>query len=360
MEELVRELAGRVIRMFYEPKYVVAFDFIQRLGCLNDEELAEKLHCQLKEAQRIIAVLRDNRLVRVESRTHSVQPKPNNSNLDQKTKLINRVYAYVDNRLLCKAVKWRLERMRERSESRLRADEVKRGFKCQVCGKRWTCLDAQLLEISTDGFMCDNCQVAILEDEDSSDDSSAASSTLKNGNKKSPQQLHLDLMECIQPLIVLLKKIDIDKLPVNVRLNDLLKQRADKMAVKEKEQESTGKELKIAGSSPSLTNSSAIVVELDFDLDGDDNKKESTELPIWHTDQGDKVVLESKEVEEDTPQGKKPRLDSFDDIGTTPLQQVSVRGVKKALEEVTEEDKRQMTSEEYKAYFEAFLDQQGS
>jgi transcription initiation factor IIE alpha subunit len=339
--ERAKELLQTTVRMFYESRHAVVLDYVITMSLLSDDGLAERMHCQQKDAHRLMAVLRDDRLIRTESRveTRGIDAKP-----------LTRTYMYIDYKQAVRTIKWRLERMREASEARLRADLEKRGYKCRQCGRHWSPLDVHTLHCGADGFLCDICGLVLDLDEDN-----------LSANKK-PQELHVQLMECVAPLVHILRQIKMEELPI-VNPSDLISKQK--------------KEVVLSGMASSSSDDKAsdlslpgkldigVVVELPEEAEKEANQKR--EAPHWYTHStvtGERLDGKSLGIEEPPMKKSKSVEIVFDDAGD--LQQdnqenpiVKVRGIEKLFSEVTEEDKRMMTSEEYEEYFEHFLRIQG-
>ncbi len=341
--EQAKELLQTTVRMFYEARHAVVLDYVISMSVLPDDALAERLHCQQKDAHRLMAALRDDRLIRTESRIET-------RGLD--TKPFTRTYMYIDYKQSVRTIKWRLERMREASEARLRADLEKRGYKCKQCGKHWSPLDVHSLRCKAEGFLCDNCDLVLDIDEDTSSVS------------KKPQELHVQLMENIAPLVNILRQIKVDELP-NANPSELISKQK-KEVVLSTVPTSPPIEDKTSDLSLPVKLDMGVVVELPEEAEHDAEQRR--EMPHWYTHStvtGERLDGGSPRTEE--PPVKKSRSVEivFDDASADMLQEnqenpkVKVRGVEKLFSNVTEEDKRMMTSEEYEQYFDHFLRIQG-
>lgn len=365
------ELLRHVSRLFHDPKHTVCLDYIIRMRCIADDALAERLHCQLKDVHRILAVLRDDKMIKVESRQEGAGggSAPVTSSSAQNSKMgTTRMYSFVDLRQAVRAIRWRLEKMREASEARLRADLERKGYKCGQCGKRWSPLDVQSLTVSVDGFQCDNCDLTVVTDDEEDDPKTA---TTMATVKKRPQELHVQLMDTVAPLVLILKRINIDDLPI-VRFTELMKS------------VNTLQTTKNTDDNTPLKTPAALEIGVTVELDSDPSQGTTKhDLPVWYTHStvtGEKLVDKQSrdfspfdsnaldDADKEEPPNKKSRsveivFGDFDDIPSPHTQDtdptILVRGVEKPFSVVTEEDKRMMTSEEYERYFEHYLRIQG-
>jgi len=64
-QEALRLLVQHVLRAFYEPRFTVVMDQLVRHMVLKDDDLAGRMGLALKELGKVMAVLENDKLVRV-------------------------------------------------------------------------------------------------------------------------------------------------------------------------------------------------------------------------------------------------------------------------------------------------------
>lgn len=315
---------------------------------LTDEHLAVLLHCQLKQVHRLVGYLRSERLLRMGQYTvSSTSSASSNSKSD---KPINKTYIYIDYKQAVSMIRWRLDKMRMASEARLREDLERKGYKCGQCGHKWSPLEVHHLKSSDSGFICDNCEIELIDD-----DSSAHDKNMHNAKK--PTEFHSLLMDTLSPIVALLRKIKVDEIPT-FNANELIRRLDNK-------QESPA-----PAPSPTPPNQVGVSVELPLE-NQPSNPSTSVSLPIWHTHStvtGERIKDDAKRTLEslESPVKRQKSIeivfdadDNQSDDGNDEDVVVSVQGVNKRFAEITEDDKRMMTSDEYERYFDHYLAIQG-
>ncbi|KAF9809972.1 hypothetical protein IEO21_07202 [Rhodonia placenta] len=157
-QDTLHLLVQQVSRSFYEPKYTVVMDQLARHPVLKDDDLAGRMGLQLKELNKIMAVLENHRLVRV-YRQNELKEGAQRS--------VGRQYYYIDYQHFCNVVKWRMAEMRRIIDSSLRNELDNKGWICPQCKKQFLPLDAdKLFDMSTGAFVCDVCRAEVIDNED--------------------------------------------------------------------------------------------------------------------------------------------------------------------------------------------------
>jgi len=156
-QETLRLLVQHVSRAFYEPKYTVVMDQLVRHPVLKDDDLAGRMGLQLKELNKVMAVLENDKLVRIHRQ---------NELKEGAQRSVGRQYYYIDYQDFCNVVKWRIAEMRRRIDSRLRNELDNKGYVCPQCQKTFSPLDAdKLYDPLTNTFNCDICRAEVIENE---------------------------------------------------------------------------------------------------------------------------------------------------------------------------------------------------
>lgn len=187
------ELVRTVGRSFYEDRFVVFLEYLFHERMLPDDQLADRFHAMVKDVNRIGARLRDDRLVRVENR-QEVRAS------DQKT--YHRIYYYTDYALFVDAVKYKIHKMRMTIEERMTAADFEvKGYCCERCDAIYTVLDLKNLATDAAGEVyCERCHAKVHEVDRSSE-------------QKRLLDQRSELMDAVNPILKLLKKIDVSKIP---------------------------------------------------------------------------------------------------------------------------------------------------
>ncbi|CCM04771.1 uncharacterized protein FIBRA_06962 [Fibroporia radiculosa] len=157
-QETLRLLVQHVSRAFYEPKYTVVMDQLcARFVSLKDDDLAGRMGLQLKELNKIMAVLESDRLVKI-YRQNELKEGAQRS--------VGRQYYFIDYQHFCNVVKWRVAEMRRIIDSSLRNELDNKGYICPQCGKSFSPLDAdKLIDFTSGMFICDICRAEVVENE---------------------------------------------------------------------------------------------------------------------------------------------------------------------------------------------------
>ncbi|KAI8378007.1 uncharacterized protein BYT42DRAFT_497717 [Radiomyces spectabilis] len=318
---------------------------------------------------------------------------------------VPKTYYYLDYKEFVDVVKWKMYKMQTIVRDNLRTESENKGYICPNCKKQYSPLDVLSLVDMTDGlFHCDACE-HVLEENDNAE------------NVKGSQQVLTRLREQSQPIISLLKQTDSLVIPASYIFQGIPgTNRANGGAKDDYElaiAQDTG-----AGQGDiivdlQMDNEAARRAK----LAEAEEKRQQNALPIWHQrstvsdvlhgtgDRDPEIIEEDEEAFEEVAtddfnadsdyyakyyeslsQAAPVAMDSaggFDDAEedeefetvmndvngeTRPdsefaedygeadedIPMVSVNGKVVPLNEVMEEDQRNMTTEEYKAYYEAW------
>ncbi|KAF7797340.1 hypothetical protein EIP86_008535 [Pleurotus ostreatoroseus] len=155
--ETLHLLVQHVLRAFYEPKFIVVMDQLARHPVLKDDDLAGRMGLQVKELNKIMAVLENDRLIKVHRQ---------NELKEGAQRSVGRQYFYIDYQTFCNVVKWRVAEMRRRIDTSLRNELDNKGYICPQCHKSFSPLEAdKLIDFLAGTFNCDICRAELVDNE---------------------------------------------------------------------------------------------------------------------------------------------------------------------------------------------------
>lgn len=152
--DLAQKLIRKVMRAFYEPRYIVIIDSLIRYTALRDDDLAYIMVMNTKDLHKLCAKLRDDRFLEVATKAEyrEGQQRP-----------VNRTYYYIDYRQTIDAIKWRIYVI----DKELRGDTVpaneRKEYFCSRCNAEWTQLQV-LDSYGPQGFTCHRCGWVLTHD----------------------------------------------------------------------------------------------------------------------------------------------------------------------------------------------------
>ncbi|KAI0683872.1 TFIIE alpha subunit-domain-containing protein [Cytidiella melzeri] len=156
-QEALRLLVQHVLRAFYEPKFTVVMDQLIRHTVIKDDDFAGRMGLALKELGKVMAVLENDKLVRV-YRQNELKEGAQRS--------VGRQYYYIDYQHFCNVVKWRVAEMHRRIDSTLRNQLDNKGYICPQCGKSFSPLEVdKLVDFMAGTFNCDICRAELTDNE---------------------------------------------------------------------------------------------------------------------------------------------------------------------------------------------------
>ncbi|TEB23350.1 hypothetical protein FA13DRAFT_1818485 [Coprinellus micaceus] len=157
-KEILRILVQHVSRAFYEPKFTIIMDQLARYPVLKDDELAGRMGLQSKELNKVIAVLANDCLVKV-YRQNELKEGAQRS--------VGKQYYYIDYEHFCNVVKWRIAKMWNKIDHKLRNEIDNKGYICPQCKASYTPLDVdKIMDFARGIFVCEICQAELIENED--------------------------------------------------------------------------------------------------------------------------------------------------------------------------------------------------
>ncbi|KAI8990065.1 hypothetical protein BDB01DRAFT_717590 [Pilobolus umbonatus] len=323
----------------------------------------------------------------------------------QDQRLVPKTYYFIDYKELVDVVKWKMYKMQTIVRDNLRTESENKGYICPQCEKAFTPLEVlSLVDMSDQLFHCDICE-HVLEENDNAE------------NVKGSQQILTKLREQSQSIISLLKQTDSIVIPagyiykhgargrnkgnsqdeyelaiardtgagqgdiiVDLQMDNEAARRAKMEEAEQKRQQNA---LPVWHQRSTISNT---VIVGTGDRPPDNNEQEDEEIfeevrttgldadaedyyakyyeslsnnaPLSNLDD----TMEEEEGEFGTPNNrnvdefeeviKSESAEDFEEDDDIPL--VSINGKRIPLNEVQEEDQRNMTTEEYKAYYEAW------
>lgn len=107
---------------------------------------------------------------------------------------ISKTYYYIDFRQTIDAIKYRIYRITKEVEALIRPTDERKDYFCPRCGSRWTQMEV-LDNRGANGFNCHKCGSALDRDEE-------------NVGEGGGHELQSKLMKQLEPLLILLPRID--------------------------------------------------------------------------------------------------------------------------------------------------------
>ncbi|XP_013781118.2 general transcription factor IIE subunit 1-like, partial [Limulus polyphemus] len=186
----LKRLARMVMRGFYTIEHVIVVEMLIRNPCMKEDDLVELLKFERKQLRAVIAQLKNDRFVKMRLR---METGPDG-------KATRQNYYYINYKVFVNVVKYKLDHMRRKIETEERDSTSRASFRCTVCEKTFTDLEAdQLIDFNTNEFRCTYCNEPVEEDE----------SALP---KKDSRMILAHFNEQIESLYMLLREVEDIKL----------------------------------------------------------------------------------------------------------------------------------------------------
>ena len=387
---VLNELVKIAIRLFYDDKYVIVMDMFTRELVFRDDVLAYRLKLNTKELNRVLARLKDDRLLRVEVRFEK-------NAMYEFGKALTKSYYYLDYKQLVDVVKYKIFKMRKYFEDRMKSDLEHVGYSCRNCNKIYNSLEVQsMLDQTNFSFRCETCKGELEEHRNE---------RMRNG----PQEAHTRLMEQCSLLIELLRKTEnivfphfdvirwIESNPdsLSIQMPSSLQSSASDQAVSSKgglsENADQKEDLKIdidirtddrpsksVAKEPSFDNSLPLwhrqsTVATSTANKSFDNKEPSIDIPVPRDTQPPVIIAQKysqihnatiatnfvpSEISQTANQSSSLQKEVTKQIQEEDDIMIGVCGVPKPFSQITEDDKNRMTEEEYSKYYQIFMETQ--
>ncbi|KAH8315269.1 hypothetical protein KR074_001265 [Drosophila pseudoananassae] len=190
----LKQLARLVVRGFYSLEDALIIDMLVRNPCMKEDDIGELLRFEKKQLRARITTLKTDKFIQIRLK---METGP-----DGKAQKVN--YFFINYKTFVNVVKYKLDLMRKRMETEERDATSRASFKCSMCSKTFTDLEAdQLFDMATQEFRCTYCGSSVEED-------SAAMP------KKDSRLLLAHFNEQLQPLYDLLREVEGIKLAPEV------------------------------------------------------------------------------------------------------------------------------------------------
>ncbi len=290
-------LIKTVVRMFYDSSHVVITSILLENILLSDTELCSRMKLLNREFNKFIVKLKEDNLIKYDIK---VEVQEDNRQLLKTLYFFN--FAEVRD-----VIKYKIFKMAKSIEDKINVSGEK--YECPECKRVYSPLDAQA-GMEDFVFKCILCKVELEEHVTKSDDNGI---DLKK------------LMSALDPVIKLLKEAEKYKIPsldyfqVLEMKNELEKIKGDKKreAVK------------------------------DNDVDMEEQEKIDKKLKMYE------ISCEEDDGFEDTKEVCK-KIKNVEENKKVNECMILINGVEKNIFEITEDDKENMTEEEYTRYFEMY------
>lgn len=238
---------------------------------------------QAKELNKLMAVLGNDRLVQV-YRQNELKEGAQRS--------VGRQYYYIDYKLFCDVVKWRIAEMRRIIDSGLRNELDNKGYICPQCNKSYIPLEVdKLIDFSRGILVCEDCHAEVVENENAEN---------VRGSQDRMQRFNHQMRFVVEGLrkteSMVLPALDVPTWVKN-NVGDVEKQKTGQVSG-----------LKIAGSGPGGRQEDGVGIVMSMDKDEATRrqerdaeaaaKRQQNALPAWHlksTITGDLTALGMQE-----------------------------------------------------------------
>jgi transcription initiation factor TFIIE subunit alpha len=238
---------------------------------------------QAKELNKLMAVLGNDRLVQV-YRQNELKEGAQRS--------VGRQYYYIDYKLFCDVVKWRIAEMRRIIDSGLRNELDNKGYICPQCSKSYAPLEVdKLIDFSRGILVCEDCHAEVVENENAEN---------VKGSQDRMQRFNHQMRFVVEGLrkteSMVLPALDVPTWVKN-NVGDVEKQKTGQVSG-----------LKIAGSGPGGRQEDGVGIVMSMDKDEATRrqerdaeaaaKRQQNALPAWHlksTITGDLTALGMQE-----------------------------------------------------------------
>ncbi|GAA5869680.1 hypothetical protein JCM8547_005104 [Rhodosporidiobolus lusitaniae] len=151
-------LVQKVARTFYGVKGAILADQLVRKECFRDEEISKRLGLQPKDIAKIAHRLVEDGIVQIHRRS---EMRDNGA-----LKAQQRTYYYLDYSKATDAIKWRMWKVQQTIDVKLRNELDAQGYVCPLCKASYTPLDAaSLFDPSRNLLACSVCQTEVTNNE---------------------------------------------------------------------------------------------------------------------------------------------------------------------------------------------------
>ncbi|GAA5846108.1 hypothetical protein JCM9279_004789 [Rhodotorula babjevae] len=191
--DTAKVLVQKISRTFYGNRAAILVDQLVQRECFRDEEIARRLGMQIKDITKIAHRLVEDQVVQVHRRS---EMRDNGM-----MKAQQRAYYFLDYSKATDVIKWRMWRIQQTIDVKLRNELDAQGYVCPLCKASYSHLDAaSLFDPTTNLLRCSVCHTEVTNKENEDD---------VRGNKDRMQRLIVQT----KGIVDLLKKMDKVTLP---------------------------------------------------------------------------------------------------------------------------------------------------
>ncbi|BGP07897.1 hypothetical protein JCM10049v2_003742 [Rhodotorula toruloides] len=186
-------LLQKVVRGFYGPRQAILVDQLVKKEVFPADELSKRLGMQVKDVTKIAHRLIEDQLVQIHRRS---EMRENGA-----MKALQRGYYYLDYSRATDVIKWRMYKIQQTVDVKLRNELDAQGYVCPLCKATYTPLDAaNLIDPFRNILACSVCQTELVDKENEED---------VQGKKERMQRLNKQS----KSIVDLLKKLEQAELP---------------------------------------------------------------------------------------------------------------------------------------------------
>ncbi|GAA6042282.1 hypothetical protein JCM8097_000613 [Rhodosporidiobolus ruineniae] len=195
--DTVKLLVQRVARQFYGVRGAILVDQLVKKEVYRDEDIAKRLGMQPKDIAKIAHRLVEDQIVQVHRRSEM------RDNGMAKAQL--RTYYYFDYSKATDVIKWRMWKIQQTIDVKLRNELETQGYVCPLCKATYTHLDAAaLFDPFRNVFACSVCQTEVINNENEAE---------VKGNKDRMQRLNRQTKSVVD-LLKGLEKVEVPRFNV--------------------------------------------------------------------------------------------------------------------------------------------------
>ncbi|KAI5480459.1 transcription initiation factor TFIIE subunit alpha [Pseudohyphozyma bogoriensis] len=155
--DTAKTLIQRVSRAFYGPKQSIVLDQLIRREAFRDDELATRVGMKTNDVAKIIVTLIEDQIISVHRRQELREGAP---------KAQQRTYYFMDYSHATDVIKWRMWKIQNTIDVKLRNELESQGYVCPQCRKSFSTLDANMLvDPYRGGLYCDVCDTEVRDNE---------------------------------------------------------------------------------------------------------------------------------------------------------------------------------------------------
>ncbi|EFO91901.1 hypothetical protein CRE_12281 [Caenorhabditis remanei] len=154
--EALNTILLMVVKNFFSNEHFLLVYHIMRAQCIREENLKARLQFDQKQLRQLLAQLKLEKLVKERIIT---QKNENN-------RTVSIIFYYINYRAVLNVVKYKIDHMRQKLESREQMDTNRAHYKCNACQSTYDTLDiTRILDIETGRLVCWRCHGEVLADE---------------------------------------------------------------------------------------------------------------------------------------------------------------------------------------------------